>query len=391
MTSTAVFDGNPSTTSSKEAYDLMVMLPKKGDTTKVEVQLQIRKIINHLSTIGYSHVALTHTIYGRPRPSEDEVDKAIPKSLWTTSINSDGKEPTSKKRRRETADTTSATTEPNTNVRVLRRLHAVIENLSDVAGFLSDGKSASILKEYDLVSVSPRNEAVFQSVCQSATSGIDIITLDYHATRGLRLPYRIRPSDIQALKKSKEGILPAFEIQYSPALLHQKQRKALMNACRELQTALNPGGRNSAKDAPQVLLSSGDRTFEESDQGTLALRMPGDLVNLMEVVCQFDSKTSLDAIKRTGNLLLRKAEERRFKVRKFKSGITAVNTRIATLDSLIAENSDRLRKNAVEKSTITEGEEAKRSTIPKVESKKQSDDGREDEVEPDDGDGFIAM
>ena len=39
---------------------------------------------------------------------------------------------------------------------------------------------------------------------------------------------------------------------------------------------------------PNIIVSSGDRSFEESDVGTMAFRMPGDIKNLMQTVLQFD-------------------------------------------------------------------------------------------------------
>jgi RNase P/RNase MRP subunit p30 len=261
-------DGN----ASSGASDLMVMLPQ-GSVIKTKVQ--IKEIIDRLSSTGHSQMALVHTIYGRPRP-EDSPELAIPSSLWTSSF-PNGKPP----------------------IRILRRLHVVLESLSDVGIYMSKGPHETMINGYDLVSVSPRNEAVFQSACASA-SVADIISLDY-TIRGVRLPYKIRPADAKAVIDRQA----AFEIPLAPGLLHVKQRKALVQTCRELQ-------RSCLGLKPIVIVGSGDRSFEESDVGTMAFRMPGDISNLLQTVLQFDVKTSQNAIKASGMAVVNRAENRRF-------------------------------------------------------------------------------
>lgn len=269
---TDVVKTNERNASTNGASDLMVMLPKGS---AIETKLQIKEIIARLASTGYSQMALVHTIYGRPRP-EDRAELAIPSSLWT-----------------------SAYPHGNPGITILRRLHVVLENLSDVGIYVCKGPHETMINEYDLVSVSPRNEAVFQSACSSA-SAADIISLDY-TIRGIRLPYKIRPVDAKAAIDRQV----AFEIPLAPALLHTKQRKALVQTSRELQ-------RSCLGLKPTVLVSSGDRTFEESDVGTMALRMPGDISNLLQTVLQFDVKTSQHAIKASGMAIAQRAHSRRF-------------------------------------------------------------------------------
>jgi RNase P/RNase MRP subunit p30 len=292
-----MMDGNPS---SSEACDLMVLMP--NDASKLKCQLQIKEIIQRLASTGFTRMALTHTIYGRPRPVEDRADVALPKALWITSSGSvsgssasdDNKEPSKKRKRTE-----NGTSNIGPPIRVLRRLHCVLENLSDVGIYLSNGPQASLLNDYDLVSVSPKSDATFQSACVSATMA-DIITLDYTG-RGFRLPFKIRPFDVQAV--IDRGA--AFEIPFAPALLHSKQRKALVQACRELQTS-------SLGKKPLILFSSGDRTFEENDTGAMALRMPGDLINLLQTILHFDPATSIQAVRTSCLRVLKRAEDRRW-------------------------------------------------------------------------------
>jgi RNase P/RNase MRP subunit p30 len=284
-------------------FDLMVVLPtiaSRGSkasaaagefSSRLESQLVIQEIMDRLVSTGYTHMALTHTIYGRPTPTDDRVATTIPESLWQTTSSS-----------------------PQT-LRVVRRLHNIIENLSDVGLYVSNNATPDslsgllsleqqrgpiLLHEYDLLSISPRNESVFQSACQSATLA-DIITLDYTSGRGgLKLPYKIRSSDVKAMIERKA----AFEIPFAPALLHDKQRKALVQTCRELQMA-------SLGLKPRILFSSGDRTFEEKDVGAMALRSPDDLINLMQTVLRFDANLARDAMSTTGTAVLQRARQRK--------------------------------------------------------------------------------
>lgn len=165
---------------------------------------------------------------------------------------------------------------------------------------MTNGPHADLINQYDLISVAPRNEATFQSACASATAS-DIITLDYSGSRGLKLPYRIRPTDVQAVVDRQA----AFEIQFGPALLIPKLRKALVQTCRELQTA-------SLGKKPLVLFSSGDRTVEDRDVGDMALRLPGDLSNLMQVLLRFDATTSNRAVGPAALEVIQRAEQRRW-------------------------------------------------------------------------------
>ncbi len=291
---TATVNGRPSEKSGV-ACDLMVLLPKNA--TPLQSQLQVRELMSRLSSTGFTHMALTHVIYGRAKPVEDKANKAVPTTLWTTEPNHDA-EPVQKKRK--TSSKSESVTAPEPSIQILRRLHTVLENLSDVGFYLSNGPDAVLLNEYDLISVAPRNEATFQSVCASATAA-DIITLDYSSTRGLKLPFKIRSSDVQSVVDRKA----AFEINFAPALLKSKYRKALLQTCRELQTA-------SLGKKPLILFSSGDRTFEDSDVGAMALRMPGDLSNLMQALMHFDPTTANRAVGQAGLDVLQRANERRW-------------------------------------------------------------------------------
>jgi hypothetical protein len=342
---------------SSPACDLMVLLPK--ESSGLQSQLMVKELMNRLASSGFTHMALTHTIYGRPRP-EDRADKALPESLWKVSQDKGTeKEPASKKRKFNCGGDDDAKSS-NSPIRILRRLHAVIENLSDVGVYMANGPHADILNEYDIVSVSPRNEKVFASVCKSA-SVADIITLDYTAGRGgLKLPYKIRSVDIKNVV-ARQAVL---EVPFAPALLHTKQRKALVQTSRELQMA-------SMGVKINVLFSSGDRTFDEVDMGAMALRTPGDLTNLMQAVLRFDPKTSHDAVGASGMTVIKRAKHRRFG----SSDIADVFVQDNTIETVESRQPDSTQ--------LTKG------TPVSVENKEDDDDddSSHDGIE----DGYIAM
>jgi ribonuclease P/MRP protein subunit RPP1 len=180
-------------------------------------------------------MALTHTVFGAPKQSEDKAENAIPDSLFDMSSSRDQKKPRGAVSTNDAASSGDKTSNQQSPIKVLRRLHAVLENLSDVGHYVkrrneadadsgSNKNSAKILQEYDLVSLAPRNDATFQSACSSANAS-DIITLDYTSGRGgVQLPFRIRPADVKAVIARKA----VFEIPYAPAVLNRNQRKGLV-------------------------------------------------------------------------------------------------------------------------------------------------------------------
>lgn len=353
---TGFTDGEPSQKSGI-ACDLMVVLPK--NVTTLTSQLLIKDVMMRLSLTGFTHMALTHTIYGRPKPVDDKATTTIPESLWKIPAGGEAKEPARKKRKSSSQDLepSSAVDPP---IKVLRRLHAVVENISDVGCYLSNGPDAELLNEYDILSIAPRNDATFQAVCASATAA-DIITLDYSSNRGLKLPFKIRSSDVQAVVDRKA----AFEINFAPALLKPKYRKALIQTCRELQMA-------SLGKKPIVLFSSGDRTVEDSDVGSMALRLPGDLSNLMQALLHFDPTTASRAVGPAAMDVLRRAEDRRW------GKTDVVNVSIGGARSVPTEESKTLD---AENAKLPEA-----TTIPPTTQDASSDDD-EGGLE----DGFISM
>jgi RNase P subunit p30 len=300
---------------SKQYMDLMVMIPKQPQPL-----LFVSSLIDRLESAGFTTIALTHTIYGPP-PSPS-ANAEIMERLKVLLQQQQGRS------RRG-------------GLRILTRLHAVVETLSDVGRYTlqqdnsSDSKKdkstnnttgreslsssyPEVLLGYDLVSLSPRNDAVFQAVCQTATAA-EIITLDYYSAQQRRLPFKIRNKDVKAAVQ--RGVV--FEIPYAPAILNSKNRKAFIQTFRELQTAC-------LGLKPKIILSSGDREFkvgmnttsssgslnnedhDDDDVGALALRLPGDLINLLETVLRVKHDTALGALTTSGSFAIQSARKRRF-------------------------------------------------------------------------------
>jgi hypothetical protein len=281
----------------KDNCDLMVPLPKTADgVSSIECKLLIKEIRDRLSSTGFTYMALTHTIYGRPKP-EDRAAVAIPSSLSTSSLDQTSYNKAKKKRKLHESSETDLTSKKT--IHILRRIHVILENQSDLGLYLSNGPNEDLLNQYDLVSLCPMNETTFQYSCAQATAA-QIITLDY-TTRGMRLPFRIRPTDVKAA--IKRGA--TFEILIAPALLHLKQRKALVHACQELKNG-------SLGLKPRIIISSGDRTLDRVDVGALALRMPGDISNLCKTVMHFEDSTASSAVGMAALQTLEKGRERRY-------------------------------------------------------------------------------
>ncbi|KAG7365557.1 RNase P subunit p30 [Nitzschia inconspicua] len=288
--------------------DLFVELPKSTTTTtsNTERHLIVNELRQRLQTIGYTHMALTHVIYGRPNAEQDTATRAIPTSLvvrnnQTAAIKSKPvSSSTSRKRKLDDYDdhddddneVPSSSIDCSNDgksqtIHVLRRLHSVVESVSDVATFTTTNET---LQGYDLVSLGPTNDVTFQAACRDATAA-SIVTLDY-TQRGLKLPFSIKSNDVQTL----QGRGGSFEICMAPALLTLKHRKSLIHACREVLLACQQSSSSTTKTTKttssspaRILLSSGRRTnsVDGTDMGILALRTPGDLMNLAKVIMGF--------------------------------------------------------------------------------------------------------
>jgi RNase P/RNase MRP subunit p30 len=251
-------------TSRKKYYNLMVPIPQ-GDSN--ERFLLMQHAVDRLASIGYTHMAFCHTVYGKVKP-DDNAETSL--GVRISKLNQKG-------------------------IQILKRLHVVVENLSDVGHYTAETDSIKpILQDYDLVSMAPRNDSAFSAACSTATL-IDVVTLDYTSGRGgVQLPYKIRTVDVKAA--CKRGAV--FELFYSPAILTLGQRKAMVGTAAALQSS-------SLGSKPKVLFSSGD-------SNAMSLRAPGDLINLMTTVLQFNPTTAYASLGETGEHIVETARRRKF-------------------------------------------------------------------------------
>jgi ribonuclease P/MRP protein subunit RPP1 len=325
-------------------HDLFVPVPKYSSSS-TEEQTQARLLVQHIADrlveTGYRTMALTHTCYGLPRADVDNVDTAIPQRLLPKTGQGDSSDDKERKRKHPGYDRSYR------GLRIVRRLHVVTENLSDVGALnfssantgskSTTGSVQMILKEYDLVSVSPRNDAAFQAACSASEA--DIVTLDYTAgSGGVQLPYRIRAADIRAIIQRGAAV----EIPYAPAIMNVPQRKGLVQTARALQLA------STGTEAKLlVVISSGDRrtTTGESDLGAMVLRSPGDIINLTYVVLGFDARVAHDALGESGSSILKRGELRRLNRLGRNSGVT-VKEENEDIESCTLESNHEIRKMA---------------------------------------------
>lgn len=347
----------------KPYHDLMVLLPKTSAASedKIQAKLLTKQLVERLASIGYTTMAFTHVVYGRPRENDSmntllQLPASAAQKRGTTDESSKGAKRQSRK-------------ETVSNIRIVRRLHAVVENSSDV-GVYSNTNTAeyastlSLLQEYDLVSLAPRNDVTFQAACSASEA--DIITLDYTAGRGgVQLPFRIRPSDVRAVVERGA----AFELQYAPALLNIQKRKALVQTGRSLQMAST-----GIRPKPRLLFSSGDRAVTgDVDMGAMALRSPGELINLMHVVLGFDASIAHDAMGVSAVNVLERGELRK---------LGQLGSR--QLIDVVSESD--FVKQQYDASDKTEEKEQESAA-----EKKSADNVVVEKVEGDNDDGFITL
>jgi RNase P subunit p30 len=261
----------------------------------------LSSLLDRFRATNVTTIALTHTVYGTPNLSRDAVEQVFP-SDWIQELT---------ERRRRTNGTSGGSQTP---LRILTRLHAVVESASDLRHFQQqpqqstgaetrgEGGMVALLRGYDVVSVAPRNDAAFQAACEVARESalFEIVTLEYYtagAAIGNRavLPFRVRAGQVRCAIRN--GRL--LEVPYAPALLNHREapsyRRAFVQTLHELRSA-------SLGHKLRVVLSSGPRQTARlnssvsdgrgkddglDDAGPLALRMPGDMVNLLTTVLRW--------------------------------------------------------------------------------------------------------
>ena len=257
-------------------YDLNVSYPK--------YKPQLQSIIERLEATHYSVIALTYTIYGKVRCDKDESydTMEIPKS---------------------------------SSMQILKRLNIIIEELSDLS-YYTDKKHLKVLDTYDLISFTPRTEAIFTALISSSHSiPIDIIVLDYNCSFPLR--HTVINESIE------RGI--GLELCYSPALADVSKRKHWIKMAYECKQQLY--ARMNTK--PIFLLCSGMRWINSSnsmnsinginsirsnqrDLGSMVLRSPQDIINVYRVVWQWESNMVHYCMTMNPNTIIQNAKKRRF-------------------------------------------------------------------------------
>ena len=130
------------------------------------------ELLHNLASSGYTHVALVHTVYGRPQP-HDHASQVLPTPL------------------------------PHVpGLQILRRLHGILEQHSTVSSY---SITTADTYGYDLISVAPRTEACWQAL---STGTAHLVTLEM----GQSPP-------------ATHCKLPPLELCYSPTILHRSHRK----------------------------------------------------------------------------------------------------------------------------------------------------------------------
>ncbi len=264
--------------SDRSYHDLNVPLPR--------TQGCLTDLMSRLQSTGFGAIALSHTAYGRPDPKKDAAGVVLQDSVLESSLQASNG---------ASAGTSSDNTKKKNRLQILKRLNAVVEELSDIAYYTESTADASggggggsevndVLDSYDIVALSPRSDATFGSACSTA-SRADIIMLDYSTGR---LPFKLKSSSVRAA--ANMGI--AFELCYASAILEPSKRKALVRIALDLHNA-SRGVRNPS---PRIILTSGARVAAGEDFGTMALRTPSDLVNVLKAVLKFGDVQAMDAM-----------------------------------------------------------------------------------------------
>ena len=270
-------------------YDLNVPLPR--------TQGALTDLMGRLQSEGYGVAAFSHTAYGRPDPKKDAAGVVLQDSVLESSLQASLGVANAAAGAGAGADA-GGSQKRQRRLGILKRLNAVVEELSDIAyytdsttdnsggrgGSGAGGEVRDVLDSYDVVALSPRSDATFASACSTA-SRADVIMLDYSTGR---LPFKLKGSSIRAA--AKLGI--AFELCYASAILEPSKRKALVRIALDLHNA-SRGVRNPS---PRIILTSGTRVAAGEDFGTLALRTPSDLVNLLKTVLMFGDVQAMGAM-----------------------------------------------------------------------------------------------
>jgi hypothetical protein len=312
-----------------------------GTTANNGLSKENSALISRLNQIGYSVIALSHSIKGRFDLDKDAASQTIPSSCTFMSRIQNGDNKSSKESNKKRVKLSGnrrvdgSGSNSNRSCRILKRLNVIIEEASDLELYCNNvpnGATSEALNSYDIIAMSPQNDTSFSAICTtSASTGTsnmsnhyhcDIIILDYTAGRGgIQLPYKLKTSDVRAA--ANRGIV--FELPYGPALIDPSKRKAFvqtahlfLNTCTGGGIKDNDGddndndGDNDEHDLPpKIIISSGQRIFENNDRGIMALRSPGDMINFANIILSMDQKNSRDALSSNAYHALQKGRNRR--------------------------------------------------------------------------------
>lgn len=362
----------------KGAMDLFVPIPKKcvndGKRVTESATKTLEQILLRLQETGFKCVAITHIVNGPPRSPDDRANVAMPDGTLT-----------------------KLRTTLNNNVILLRRLHVIVENISDMALFSPQSTSESeLLSDYDLLSIAPRNERVFQAAC--TCDGVDIVTLDGSASTSNVLPYTLRSTDIQSIR-SRRAIL---EIPCASPILNRTARKGWIQTCRSVITA-SLGSRTASSSLPQarvpILFSSGLRlalgpnanSQRQIDVGSFAFHSPDDLLNVIQSLLTFDNKTAIQSLTSSGQAAIDHANKRKSRSqvkllnRDHSAHLVPSRPSVSVVSINVGRKIRRIVKSSSSPAQPTNNSEAKPDAALAVSKKVDLGDADNDD------DGFIAL
>lgn len=284
----------------------------KGDVPKRGPKEEQFALVRRLRQTGYSVVALSYSINGKFNPDKDIATKNVPTNL---ELYADA--PTKRRKLEEISSTTSSISHQNDSLygsedaKILKRLNVTIQEASELGNYCSNISNVNMveaLKSYDIIAMTPQNDASFTSICtMSNLFYCDIITLDYSSGRGgVQLPFKLRTIDIKAA--TNRGLV--FELPYGPALTDPSKRKAFVQTARLFLNA-SVGVKDENRQSPKIIISSGERVFENKDYGAMALRSPLDMMNFVNVVLGFDQKLASDAFSNNAFWAVQRGRNRR--------------------------------------------------------------------------------
>lgn len=359
--------------------------PSKWQGSKEEQHALLKR----LASIGYKTIALSHLVHGRVK-EHDDANEVIPNSYMSF----EQEEPRSKSKKQKSQDIQDTRSKP---IKIIKRLDVIIEQESDLAHYTknTDAKTKAILETYDLIALSPQNETVLSAICNSSILYYaDVIILDYTAGRGgVQLPFKIKRTHI--LEATKRGL--TFDLPYAPALVDSSKRKSFVQASRQfIQASVGV-----LKPKPRIMFSSGKRTMDGRDYGSLLLRSSQDMLNFCKVVLGFENTIISRAMTEYPSFALERGQNRKYgKVSchgNFTIKVKSEN------DDDISDSTDvdckEAKKGDVQLSNVTNNDEGEEIPSFDLHTGKEDvsmqeenvNDGSESEDDSDDEDGFLRL